>query len=251
MKRSSRKKVYRMEVEDDLGIKRGVKSKFNVSLKAYVIMKLCLIVSLPLLYFLYSPLLVVGVLAYFLFIIITKKVEKSLNNGLKKDLRTHLPKADSILCILLVIIAVTGIIVGQVSTNQKKSPFENMTMPEIEIDIKDFDFDKSDMKKREIKSILKNFGSLMTGTRILFEEEKTFGGFGGFGGPMGDMEGFTPPDGFEPPADFKKPDINEMLGNMPFNVLFQSIIKAVCSAMILIICLAGILSFIKIKKAFK
>lgn len=236
-----------MEMEDDLGIKRGKKSKFRLPLKVYVIIKLSIIVSLPLLYFLCSPLLIFGVCAYIGLLFITKKQEKYMNEGLRKDLRVYLPKADSILCILLVILAIVGVVVGNVSTNQRKSPFEFMGQNQVEDKLEDFDFDFPDIKKSQTKQQIKNIGSLMTGTRYLFKEEKTFGGFGGF---KMDMEKFSPPEGFEPPTDFERPDMNNMLNNMPFNILFQSIVKAGCTAILFIIVGVGLLSFIKIKKIY-
>ena len=244
MRSSDKKRIHRMEVEDDLGIKRGVKSKFSVPTKVYKIIKLCLIISIPVVYFLCSPLLIVVALAYFGLIFITNNVEKNINQGLRKDLQIHLPKIDSILCILLIIIAVASSVVSSVSTTQKKSIFEGMNSSEIEEIIGDFD--DSSFKTKAVWNKIKEVGTLSTGTRYFFKEEEVFrGGIGGFEPP----EGFSPPEGFEPPSgDFSPPDMNEMLSDMPFSVVFQSIVKAVASFILIVIVLCGLLSFRKIKK---
>ncbi len=246
MRASDKKRIHRMEVEDDLGIKRGVKSKRVMPLNLYKLIKLCLIISIPAVYFLCSPLLIVVVLAYFGMLFVTRGIEKNLNQGLRKDLRILLPKTDSILCILLVIITVASTVVSSVSTTERKSPFEGMDNVQIEESLKDFDFDSSEFKLNQIWNKIKNAGTLMTGERYLFVSQEGFrGGFGGGNRP----EGFDPPEGFTPPSgDFDPPDMNNMLQNLPFSMIFESIVKAVNSAMLLVICLCGLLSFRKIKK---
>lgn len=245
MKNSDRKKLHRMEVEDDLGIRRTKKKKFVLPLKAYKWIKLCLIIAVPAVYFLCSPLLIAVALAYIGLLFVTNSIEKEYNKGLKKDLRTALPKADSILCILVVVIAVVCVSVSSFSATQRKSPFEGMTEAEIEETIDLPEFSKADMVWRQIGNGLKNVCTLSTGTRYLFESERTFGGRG-FGGGM---EGMEPPEGFTPPSDgANPPDMNEMLQNMPFPLVFESIVKAVNTGMIVIVCFVGLASLRKLKK---
>ncbi len=246
MRASDKRKIYRMEVEDDLGIKRGVKAKFVIPIKLYKLIKLCLIIAIPVVYFICSPLLIVVVLAYFGLLFVTNGVEKNLNQGMRKDLHVHLPKVDSILCILLVIITIAGTIVSSVSTTQRKSPFEGMDSTQIEETLGDMDFDSTSFKVRRVWNKVKDVGTLMTGTRYFFVSQDGFrGGFGG-GKPDGFKE---PPEGFTPPSgDFEPPDMNNMLQNLPFSMIFQSIIKAVDSALLLVICACGLLSFKKIKR---
>ncbi len=245
MRASDKKKIHRMEVEDDLGIKRGVKSKFSIPIKLYKLIKLCLIIAIPVVYFICSPLLIVVVLAYFGLLFITNGVEKNLNRGMRKDLRVHLPKTDSILCLLLVIITVVGTVVSSVSTTQQKSVFEGMSNTQIEESLGDMDFDSASFKARRVWNKVKDVGTLMTGTRYFFSSQDGFrGGFGGGGRP----EGFEPPAGFTPPEDFNPPDMNNMLQDLPFSMIFQSIIKAVDSAILVVICIYGLVSIKKLKK---
>ena len=250
MKNSDRKRIRRMEMEDDLGIKREKKKKFVLPIKAYKIIKLSLIIALPVVYFLCSPLLILVILAYIGLLVITRSIEKEYNKGLKKDLRTALPKTDSILCILVVIIAITCVCVSSLSTTSRKSAFEGMNQEQIEEVLEFPKFDKGDITARKVENALKNIATLSTGTRYFFQSERTFGRGRGFGGGMPNFpelpEGFTPPS--DMPNGMKPPDMTEMLENMPFSLVFESIIKAVNTGMLVIVCLAGLASLRKLKK---
>lgn len=243
MKNSKKKLIHRMEVEDDLGIKRGVKKRFVVPDKIYLLIKLILIIAIPVVYFLCSPLLAVVILAYFGLIVITNNIEKNFNLGLKKELRIHLPKTDSLLCLLLIIITITGVVVSSVSMTQRGSMFEGFDESKLEEVVDEGDFSSADFVWMQIWTKTKDFGTLMTGTRYFFQEQR---GFGKFGGPGGD-----PPEGFSPPSDMDMPDMSEMLDNLPFSVLFESIIKAVDTGMLVVICISGFLSMRKFKKLTK
>lgn len=250
MRNSDKKRIHRMEVEDDLGIKRVKKKKFVLPLKAYKIMKLCLIVALPVVYFICSPLLIVVILAYIALLGVTHSIEKEYNKGLKKELRTIFPKTDSLLCILVLVIAIACVGVTSFSTTQKSSPFEGMTEAQIEETIELPEFSKSDMTWRQIENGIKNVSTLSTGTRYFFQSERSFGKGRG---PGGGMEKFEPPEGFTPPSGGMggrgaPSDMNDMLQNMPFSMIFESVIKAVNTAMILIICIVGLVSLRKLKK---
>ena len=207
-----------------------------------------MIIAIPVVYFLCSPLLILVMLAYIGLLFITHSIEKEYNKGLKKDLRTALPKTDSILCILVVIIAVACVAVSSFSTTQRVSPFEGMTQTEIEETIELPKFDKGDMALRRVGRAIKNVATLSTGTRYFFKSERAFGK--GFGGGMPD---FQPPEGFTPPSGMpdgmgKPPDMTQMLENMPFSMVFESIIKAVNTGMIAIVCVVGLASLRKLKK---
>ena len=53
MKNSKRDLIHRMEVEDDLGIKRGAKKRLVVPNKIYIIIKISLIAAIPVVYFIF------------------------------------------------------------------------------------------------------------------------------------------------------------------------------------------------------
>lgn len=237
MKNSKKDLIHRMEVEDDLGIKRGTKKSLVVPNKVYILIKIILIAAIPVVYFICSPLLIVVVLAYFGLIIITNNIEKNYNLGLKKELHIHLPKTDSLLCLLLVLITVVGVVVSSVSMTQRSSMFEGFDDSQLEDVIDEGDFSSADFVWMQIWTKTKDFGTLMTGTRYFFQEQR------GFGGPGGE-----PPEGFSPPSGSDMPDMSELLDNMPFSIIFESIIKAVDTGMLVVICLCGLFSMRKFKK---
>ena len=240
MKNSKKDLICRMEVEDDLGIRRGAKRKLVVSDRIYILIKIILIAAIPAVYFLCSPLLVLVVLAYFGLIVITNNIEKNFNLGLKRELHIPLPKTDSLLCLLLVLITVAGMIVSSVSTTQKSSMFEGFGDAQLETVIDEGDFSSARFTWMKIWTKTKEFGTLMTGTRYIFQEQRGFGMPGGFDG--------EPPEGFTPPTGSDMPDMSELLDNLPFAVLFESIVKAVDTGMLLVICVCGLVSIRKFKK---
>lgn len=220
----------------------------------YTFIKIALIAAIPLVYFLYSPLLLVVVILYIALLVLTYLIEKEQNDGLRKDLRIHLSKTDSFLCILLIIIAIVGCVIGSFSMGQRKSMFEGLDQSQIGQSFKGFDFSSSKLKTQQVKNKIKKFMSLMTGTRRLFVTEKTFGRFSGgdkFGG-MGGMGGMSgtgmkPPEGFTFPNG-KPPKVNDTLQNMPLSTVFKSIIQAVNTALLVVVCLLGVFSLLKMKK---
>ena len=243
MKNSKKDLIGRMEMEDDLGIRRGTKKRFVVPDRVYILIKIVLIAAIPFAYFICSPLIAVIVLAYFGLIVITNNIEKNFNLGLKKELRIHLPKTDSLLCLLLVIITIAGVVVSSVSMTQRAGMFEGFGDVQLEDVIDEGDFSSADLAWMQIWTKTKEFGTLMTGTRYFFQEQRGFGGFGGFGE--------DPPEGFTPPSGTDMPDMSELLDNMPFSIIFGSIIKAVDTGMLVVICICGLLSVRKFKKLTK
>ncbi len=245
MKNSKRKQLREMERQDALGISRKKSSRAVMTVRTFQILRLCLVIATPLVYFLCSPFLILLLFAWIGLLFISRSIEKKYNEGLKKELQTKLPKTDSVLCIVLVAIVLISVLVSSVSTTSKGSMFEGMTDSELEDVVDDFKFDDSKFIGMKIVSTLKDIGSLTTGTRWLFQSERSFRGGPGGGFPSG-MEGMSPPADFTPPSG--KPDMGDMLSNMPFTMVFQSIMQAVCTGGLVIICLVAILSIRKIKK---
>ncbi len=238
MKNSKKRVIKQMEKQDALGISRRT-SKRTMSPKTYFFVRSCLIIAIPAVYFLCSPFLIVVMALWILLLRATVNIEKNYNSGLKKDLCTKLPKTDSVLCIVLVLLVLISAVVSSVSMTSKGSMFEGMNSSQIEGALKE-DFDAVKFTLMRIFSKIKEFGSLTTGTRWLFLSERVF-----IGGVGGGMQGGSPPPDMGAPGGG---DISDMLSNMPFSMLFQSIIKAVCTALLAVICIVGIISSVKIKK---
>ncbi len=246
MKNSKKRKIREMERQDALGISRKKTSRAIMSVKAYQIVRLCLIIATPLVYFLCSPFLIVLLVPWIFLLFVARSIERNYNAGLKKDLQTKLPKTDSVLCIVLVFVVLLSVVVSSVSTTSKGSMFEGMNDAQLEEVIGDFKFDESKFVWMRVVSTLKDIGSLTTGTRWLFQSERGFRGGPGGGMDKMNMEGFTPPEGMSPPSG--KPDMSEMLSNMPFTMVFSSVMKAVCTAGLVLVCIVALVAIFKVKK---
>ncbi len=243
----------RLEIEDDNCIQKKKKTGFRVSMKTYRRIKLALIIAIPVVYFVYSWLLFFVFAGLSATIVLTNVKEKEFNKGLKKELQSSLPKGDSLLAILVIIISIVSILFSLSTSSQRKSMFQGFNETEIQESIKDFDFefDKGDMIWREIQNQFRNLGNLSTGERIFFQETRRFGMMGGG----------MPPDGAEPPADMgsmpdmpdmpemKPPkDMSEMMDEIPFSILFSSILKSVNTGLVFLVAGVGVISLMKVRK---
>ncbi len=237
----------RLEIEDENCIQTEKKRGFSLSMRTYRRVKLGFIIAIPVVYFLYSGLLFWVFFALAATLVWTYKKEKALNRGLKKELRSSLPKGDSLLAILVILLSVVSIVFSVSASSQRKSAFQGFDQAKIEETVKnfDFDFDKSDMVWREIKNQLRNLGNLSTGERVFFQETRRFGMMG---------RGM-PPEGVEPPADMDMgnmpsppKDISEMMDEIPFSVLFSSILKSVNTGLVFLVAGVGVVGFIKVRK---
>jgi len=242
MKESKKNKIHRMEVEDDQGISRKKKYKFTIPLKTYRIIKLCLILSIPVVYFIYSPLLILIMVAYFAMYFITRRAEKVMNAGLRKDLHTYLPKFDSILALLIIVLTCVSIGVSAAASKQKSSMFTGMNNSEISDTMDNKDFSKTNFTWFRIKSKIQDVSTLLTGERVFFQSEKRFGKGGT--GPS-DFSGSAPDEDSE---SHEKPDISEMMQNIPFSMIFQSVLKSVNTVLIFLVSACGVITLIKIRK---
>lgn len=241
MKSSKKKQIHRMEVEDDLGISRGRKYKFCVPIKVYKWIKLGLIIAIPVAYFIYSPLLFLILFAYFGMIFLTKREEKVMNAGLKKDLYTYLPKFDSVLALLVVIIALVGVFVSGASQVQHKPMFDGMEQGQMEEIADAKDFSEINFKWMNFKSKFTDFATMLTGKRLFFTSANRFGR-GGFG-----AEDFGEMQGREPPEDAPK-NTADFMSNLPFQMIFSSILKSVEAVLVFLVSGCGLIALFKIRK---
>jgi len=103
-----------------------------VNYKNLMLIKLVMACLLPLVYFIFSPLLFPLVLLYALLYFPARKIEKKANKGLRKDLWISVPRLDSIIAAGLVVIVLFGLIMT-VSTTAAKEPgiFEGKTKTQV------------------------------------------------------------------------------------------------------------------------
>lgn len=249
MKRSQKKNYARVtrekEWQDAHNIKRNnSKKKFYIPMKTYKIIKICLIAAFPIAYFICSPLLIVVATLYIGLIFITNTMEKNYNDGMRKDQCIQLTKIDSFLCIVLVAITIVCSSISYFSKIQSSSAFEGMNQTQVE-QMKS-QYGNSNIALRKLGYTLKDASTMMTGTRYLFVPEGTFSH-----GSNASLPGTPESDGFIPPKDGSgnsSNKLNNMLGDMPFYLILESIVKAVNTGMIVIICSFGVYSIIRLKK---
>ncbi len=235
----------RLEIEDDNCIQKKKKTGFRLSMKTYRTIKLALIIAIPVVYFVYSGLLFFVFAGLGATVVLTNVKEKEFNKGLKKELQSTLPKGDSLLAILVIILSIVSIIFSVSTSSQRKSIFQGFNETEIKASIQDFDFefDKGDMIWREIQNQLRNLGNLSTGERVFFQETRRFGMMG---------KGM-PPEGAEPPADMGNmptppKDMSEMMDEIPFSILFSSILKSLNTGLVFLVAGVGVITLIKLRK---
>ena len=182
---SKKKKIQQMELQDSQGISRR-RWKHTMNPNLFILVKLIVIALIPIVYFVYSPLLIFVFFAYIGLFFLARMAERSLNKSVIRSNHIHISKIDSGVAMIVVIIALFG---GLLSTTQKnvKSSFGGMQNTEFFEKRGEMDFSSFKRKSEwnQFKQKLVSIGSLLTGERNLFKAEKTFN--------------FTPA---EPPKDF-------------------------------------------------
>ncbi len=232
-KKHKERKIRKYESQDARGISRK-KWKFTYSPKRFIWAKSILIVLIPIFYVIYSPLLVVVMIAYIGLFFLAIGTERQLNKSVIKSNHIKIPKFDSALALILVTISLFGSIFGV--SQGRPGRFTNTF-------------------SSKIMSGLNNFGSLLTGNRQLFGSIRSFG--------FGTMP--EPPDGFIAHArDFAqmnpdmrpmgggRPDFNLDMSDLPIEFMFSQILSTIQTVLIFIVVGIGIISLIltirKIKK---
>jgi hypothetical protein len=244
MKRSKKKQQKIIEKQDDAGISRK-KWNHTINLNLFVILKLVCIVSIPIFYFVYSPVLVICLACYVLLFFLAIMTERRLNTSVIKSNHIKIPKFDSALALIVIVVAIFGTFLTS-NTQTKQSTFGNMDSTQISsfVDSKDFSGAKSSAGWSSFLTSLKNFGSLLTGERSVF----------GSGSSQFGMEN-APTDFKEKTEEMENLDIQNMpkmerqsisfsITDLPIKYLFSSILSTVNTALIFSVSIFGAISLI-------
>ncbi len=241
MKRSKKKQQVIIEEQDSLGISRK-KWDHTISLKLFVILKIICIALIPIVYFVYSPFLIVCMVAYVSLFFLSIMAERRINTSVIKSNHIKIPKLDSALALIIIVISLFGVCMSGTS-KVKKPSFENA--PDFS-NVKEIDFDgaRKNMWLREFTNTLKNFGSLLTGERSVFS-----GGKQSFG--MKEAPKDFPKDMSELPEGMPsfegrptRPNIDFDIDDLPIEYLFSSILTTVNTVLIFSVSGAGIISLL-------
>lgn len=269
---SNKKKIQIKEFQDAHGISRKhTGEEFPPNL--FIILKLALIVLIPIVYFVYSPALIFLMVMYACLFFVARLAENSLNKGVVRSNHIKLPKFDSAIALLVIVIAVFGtFLAGTAKT--KEGTFDRMNNTQIEGFMKDKNFDFEAMQKQatwsKFKAKLINMGSLLTGERnvfsSLFDSSKdTQFNFGTMKPPddfisdkkdLQDIIGsgdFTPPEGGFPgggnfpggKGGFNKngsPNFKFSMDNIPIEYTFSTALTSVTTILIFLVPSVGLVS---------
>lgn len=254
---SNKKKIQRMEFQDANGISR---KKWNHTFppNLFIFIKLTLIVLIPIIYFVYSPLLFVLMICYSLLFFVARLSERSLNKSVIRSNHIKIPKFDSAISLILVIVALCGTFLG--TTNKTKTgTFEHMNTSQIEeVSGKgDFKSMRKNSSLAQAKTYLVNLGSLLTGERNVFSTndagDRTFK-FGMKDAPSdfvadpSELPDFESMDASEfenmggGKGNFNK--INFSMDNLPLEYTFSSALSSVSTVLIFSVSFFGLISLI-------
>ena len=273
MKRSKTKKQQRMEEQDALGISRQ-KWKHTMSLKLFVILKFACIVSIPIVYFVYSPLLVVCMGFYVSLFFLSIMAERRVNISVIRSNHIKIPKFDSAIALIIIVISLFGIFLS--GTNKVKQANFSESPRFEQISNINFKGIRKNSVLRTIKTKVKNFGSLLTGERSIFGDGKSE--FGTKRPPSNfptdksdipsDISGRFPSGGSSGTGDYNREDVfcedfdfsnrpqrhkfDFSMSDLPVEFMFSSIISTLNTILIFSTCGFGLLSllalYLKIRK---
>lgn len=135
--RSKKKENSQKMTQDSHGISRK-KEKHTFPPTLFIIFKLILIGLIPILYFVYSPLIIFDLILYVSLFFIARITEKTVNKNVARSSHIHIFKADSALALIIILIAVFGVFLN-LSNKTKKSTFDGIPSDKMELFMKNFD----------------------------------------------------------------------------------------------------------------
>lgn len=224
--RAKQKKIAKKERLDAAGISRK-KFKLVISPRTFFLMKGAGIVLIPVVYFVYSPLLVI-VMAYFVALFfIAIGCEHSLNKSVIRSNHVKIPKYDSAIAFLLI----AASLFTSVSNASKGGVgrFANTVA-------------------KKISNAVTNFGSLQTGIRSVFLKTQGFQ-FGPMDKPEGfipDREAFMDQIGSMPPGGMPGgvPKFEVSMDVIPIEFMFSQLFSTIATVLIVMVGVFGLLSLI-------
>lgn len=195
--KAKQKQIKKMEKEDSLGISRKEIS-YTMNPKVFIIIKIVSIISIPLIYFIYSPLLIFAVLFSILTYFFAIMTERKINHTFIKANHIKIPKFDAIIGIFVIIISFFSMAMS--FNTKRKMPQDNFFM--------------------SYKITLSNLGSCYTGKR-------------GRGLGMG-FSAKEPPKNL-PPMMPKPEKLKMDMDDLPIEVLFSIVTSTLNTVLIFLI----------------
>lgn len=236
MKNSKRDAIRRMQKQDALGIKRRAKNYIHIDRHVYMTFKIVMAVVIPVLFFLYSPLLIAAAVVYAAVVcVFNVNAEREMNDNYRSDCHVKMPRYDVAVAVLVVAITIVAVIVSECFSKNAGGMLEDFSSEELE----DF-MDKGKMPANfsgewfKIREILTDIGSLMTGNRSLFSSLRI---------------GMQPPPGGGGGGGMGRPEIS--LSDLPLSFVFSTLFSVLNSILIFAVALLALLSLRSVKKVYR
>ena len=235
MKNSQKDLIRRMQKQDALGISRKKREYLHIDRRLYRTVKIAFAVLIPVMFFLYSPLLILVVLAYFVTVcIFNANAEKEMNENYRSDCHVRMPRCDLIVAGIVLGVTVVGIVLSEILSRSAGGMLGSFSDEELEDFIGSGKF-PGGMSGTwfKVRESLTDLGSLMTGERSLFFSfrigmQPPPGGFGGGGG---------------------MPDIS--LSDLPLSFVFSTLFSVLNSIFVFAVAGLALLSLRSVKKVYR
>jgi len=206
-KKNTQNRIKKLEKQDALGISRH-EVKHGLDPKVWIILKIISIVIVPIVYFIYSPLLIVAMMFSILMFVFATMTERRINNTYVKSRHMKIHKFDSIIAVIVILITITTTIIS--SNTKKQMPFNKM------------------FGGNAIVRKIESFGSCSTGSRSVIKRFKIGMKAPSFGNA-------SPPPGMPPKGEFKKLEMSDL----PIEMVFSMAVSSVNSVLIFMVPVSG------------
>ncbi len=121
---AKKKRIQIMEQQDAEGISRK-RWKHTLNPNIFILIKTILIILIPIIYFVYSPILILVMVSYVGVYFLAQMAEHSLNKSVIRANHIHIFKFDSAIALIIIVISIFGVCLS--TTNKTKdSVFEKM-----------------------------------------------------------------------------------------------------------------------------
>lgn len=235
MKNSQKDLIRRMQKQDALGISRKKREYLHIDRRLYRTVKIAFAVLIPVMFFLYSLLLILVMLAYFVTVcIFNVNAEKEMNENYRSDCHVKMPRYDLIVTGIVLGVTVVGIVLSEILSRSAGGMLGGFSDDELEdfIGSGKFPGGMSGAWFR-VREILTDLGSLMTGERSLF-----------FSFRIG-MQ--PPPGGFDGGGGM--PDIS--LSDLPLSFVFSTLFSVLNSIFVFAVAVLALFSLRSVKKVYR
>ncbi len=233
-----------MEFEDDQGISRKRKAS-SISINTFLKIKIGLIISIPVIYFVYSPLLILVAAGYFALYFIAKYIENCTNGNLQKKYHIKINKYDSVIMMVVVAITIVGILLSVSTSSMRSSMFEGLSDSEIAEKLEEMGMSSAQAGGKaegmggngmtQSMRLVINGTTLMTGQTVLFQSRNNV--FSSIS-----HASMSPPEGASTDSGM------DFIREIPFSQMFSNIAVAINTVLIFVSGISGLFTYKSIKR---